>query len=135
MPTIDLKLKEINVKTDIQLTKHFHLNEFLHPGCEKIINVPLIENLRKLANRLEEARKLLGNRPITITSGLRTPEHNREVGGASKSEHLYGKAADIVVPGLKASEVQRILKDWEGGLGSYSSWTHVDTGAKRRWNG
>lgn len=120
---------------DIQLTTNFHLSEFLCPGAEKVISAPVIENLRKLANKLEEARKLLGNRPITITSGYRTPAHNKAVGGASKSQHLYGTAADIVVSGLKASEVQKILKDWNGGLGSYAGFTHLDISVKRRWNG
>lgn len=120
---------------DIQLTTNFSLKEFLCPGAEKAITLPVIENLRKLAQRLEEARKLLGDRPITITSGYRTRTHNQAVGGASGSQHLFGNAADIVVSGLKASEVQKILKDWNGGLGSYASWTHLDTATKRRWNG
>ena len=120
---------------DIQLTPHFHLKEFLCPGAEKEIRAEHIENLRKLANHLEEVRITCGNRAITITSGFRTRAHNRAVGGASNSQHLYGTAADIVVSGLKASEVQKLLKDWNGGLGSYASWTHLDLGPKRRWNG
>ncbi|AQS60252.1 hypothetical protein B0537_14920 [Desulforamulus ferrireducens] len=38
-----------------------------------------------------------GARPVIITSGYRCPAHNRAVGGARLSQHLYGNAADIIV--------------------------------------
>jgi hypothetical protein len=34
----------------------------------------------------------------TITSGVRSPEHNAEVGGVPNSQHLSGTAADVVIP-------------------------------------
>jgi uncharacterized protein YcbK (DUF882 family) len=40
--------------------------------------------------------------------------------------HLSGMAADIVVPGMPASELQRFLRNWSGGMGSYAHFTHVD---------
>jgi len=33
----------------------------------------------------------------TITSGVRSPEHNAEVGGVPNSQHLSGTAADVVI--------------------------------------
>lgn len=34
----------------------------------------------------------------TITSGVRSPDHNAEVGGVPNSQHLSGTAADVVIP-------------------------------------
>jgi len=47
-----------------------------------------------LGERLDALRSICVF-PLTVTSGLRCPEHNAEVGGAPDSAHLTGQAADI----------------------------------------
>ena len=47
----------------------------------------------RLLNRLDALRRATG--PVHIVSGYRDPDHNRRVGGASSSQHLYGTASDI----------------------------------------
>ena len=87
----------------------------------------------RLANRLQVIRDLV-QRPVRVTSGYRTPEHNKAVGGSKNSLHLSGMAADIVIPGLSARDVQLILLNWSGGMGCYAGFTHLDTRANRaRW--
>lgn len=120
------------------LSPHFQLKEFLHNGSPEGLTIWVVTRLSRLAVALEEVRTKLGNKPIHINSGFRTPEHNKEVGGVPNSQHLVGDAADIVVEGMTPKEVQASLKDWRGGLGSYSTWTHVDVSVvppKRRWEG
>ena len=120
--------------TDLQLTTNFFLSEFLHPGDEYPADW-ILYNIYYLANRLQVLRDLLG-KPIHINSGYRSPAHNKAINGASDSFHLKGMAADIVVPGMTAAEVQKFLKNWSGGLGSYKDFTHIDIRAnKARWNG
>lgn len=75
--------------------------------------------------------------PIAINSYYRSPEHNREVGGAEASYHLLGKAVDT--PTLNGSLEGRMklchLATLSGfkGFGLYGSFTHIDTGPMRFW--
>ena len=118
----------------IQLTPDFVLGEFLHGG-DPMPPPWVIDNLYRLANRLQVVRDLFG-KPVIINSGYRTASHNRAVGGAPDSMHIKGMAADIVISSVPAKEVQRVLKNWNGGLGSYAHFTHVDIRSSRaRWSG
>lgn len=40
--------------------------------------------------------------PVTVVSGLRCRQHNRDVGGVEESQHLYGEAADIRAENVSA---------------------------------
>lgn len=117
----------------VKLSAHFTVGEFVRPGVDPSPVVML--NLRKLAEALEEVRAKLGERPIIITSGYRTVEHNRSVGGVRNSTHTKGMAADIAVVGLTPRQVQQRLGWWIGGMGCYETFTHLDMGNNRRWDG
>ena len=56
-----------------------------------------LANLQRLAIALEKVRAWLG-RPVIIRSGYRSPGVNKGVGGARKSAHLTGLAADFICP-------------------------------------
>ena len=77
--------------------------------------------------------------PVTINSGFRTVTHNKKVGGAAYSQHLYGMAADITVKGVTPKKVYDYvdsLMPYTGGVGLYGTFTHVDVRkTKSRWNG
>ena len=98
------------------------------------------ENIKKLAQNLEVIRSYF-NLPIKINSGWRSEAHNRNIGGVKNSAHVKGNAADIVIKGKTAAEVQNGIevlikagKISEGGVGKYPNFTHYDIrGKKTRW--
>lgn len=58
------------------------------------------ENLEfELVEKLDKLTGALGGQPFRILSTYRTEHENEKVGGAPQSQHLYGRAIDIVVPG------------------------------------
>lgn len=87
------------------LTLHFTLAELTHSqtanrlGIDNTPTSEIIDNLTRTAQTLERVRVLLGSRPITISSGYRSPDLNRVVKGARASAHLFGLAADFICPG------------------------------------
>ena len=42
-----------------------------------------------------------------ITSGFRTDEHNKKVGGAKNSRHLISDAVDFSIPGVPLLDIAR----------------------------
>jgi len=127
--------------SDNILSKHFSRGEFACPcGCG--FDQPhddLIEALEALRTMLSAYAG--HDAPITITSGCRCPEHNAEIGGAEKSQHTIGRAADIRAAGFEPSQIARlaelIVKFKRGGIGIYPSWCHVDAriNGPARWGG
>ena len=88
----------------MQLTEHFSLEALIASETatrKNIDNTPppeILANLHILAQGLEQVRAALGGRDLLVNSGYRSPALNREIGGAKKSKHMYGLAADILCP-------------------------------------
>lgn len=111
--------------------KNFKVREFACRHCGEIkIDINLLL-------KLEELRRAIGNRPIIINSGYRCPTHNKKVGGAKNSQHLYGKAADIRVNGMNPRTLEKYADTVfaNGGVGmGGQDFVHVDTrGHRARW--
>ena len=86
------------------------------------------QNLVRLANFLEEVRKVLG-KPISINSAYRGPEVNAAVKGSKNSQHLVGCAADIKVPGMTPDQVVLAIiaskLQYDQLIREFDAWTHV----------
>ncbi len=122
-------------------TDHFKLSEFRSKDGEDCPE-RFRGNLQTLMENLEVLRAEVGA-PITVVSGYRSPSHNKKIGGAKKSRHMCGQAADIRVKGMDPSEVFQKIEELiaakrmlQGGLSAYSSFTHYDVrGFEARWSG
>ncbi len=77
-------------------------------------------------------------RSIVVTSGYRSPGHNRRVRGAKNSLHMYCAAADIEIDGVGKWELAKFARSMSGrgGVGTYchTEAVHVDIGPNRDWN-
>lgn len=123
----------------MKLTPNFDLAEF---HCNDGTKVPaeLMPNVRELAANLQILRDEIGE-PIRINSAYRHPAYNKRIGGATNSQHLLAKAADITAksytPKKLAAVVERLIKAGkmkQGGIGVYPGFTHYDVrGTKARW--
>ncbi|MBQ2764126.1 MAG: hypothetical protein IJF43_03690 [Firmicutes bacterium] len=76
---------------DHPISAHFTLGEFASKD-----GADLVKYSTELLALLETLRSY-GGFTIAINSGYRTAAYNRAVGGASKSQHVEGTAADITV--------------------------------------
>lgn len=116
----------------MQITDHFRREEFdCHDGT-KYPEGMIQMRLRPLCEVLEEIR-LDVKSPIHISSGYRTSDYNKLIGGARFSQHMAGRAADIWVDNMSASALQdRIRRLYDsghihiGGLGWYPTFVHID---------
>lgn len=106
------------------LSKNFISNEF-DCKCKKYCKTTKIDP--QLIIYLQKIRDYFG-RAVIINSAYRCKKHNSDVGGASKSKHLYGQAADIKVSGINPLKVAQYA-EFIGvkGIGQYSNFVHIDT--------
>jgi uncharacterized protein YcbK (DUF882 family) len=113
------------------MSKHFNPNKEFSCKCcgVKRINPHLIAVLELVRHNFGSS--------VVVTSSYRCEKHNKAVGGAKRSQHRLGTAADIQVEGVEPSEVYKFLNEVfpdSYGLGSYNTFTHIDVRAnKARW--
>lgn len=124
----------------MKLTNNFTKSEFdCKCGCDMPTDV--LYNVQKLANQLQYLRNL-ADKPIKINSAYRCVKHNKSIGGSVNSQHIQGKASDIVIKGINPDDTADLLEKLisegdmlQGGLGKYNTFTHYDIrGNKARWN-
>ena len=74
---------------------------------------------------------------VIVVSGCRCVYHNESIKGASRSQHIFGKAADIVVENQTHEAIYEFLTKCfttKYGIGLYSTHVHIDVRSnKARW--
>ncbi|MDR1848113.1 MAG: peptidase M15 [Bacteroidales bacterium] len=113
--------------------KYFTIKELTktNTGLKNEPNEIELQRLEYLINEvLDPVREALGM-PITVTSGFRTQEVNKKVGGVVTSQHCRGEAADLVCNDNAKlyTTIKRLGKYdqliWEKGNDQQPAWVHV----------
>ncbi len=89
---------------------------------------------QELVDALEAFRALVGG-PVVVVDAYRSPEHNASTPNAAKaSQHQYGTAADVRVPGKTAAELEAIARQVPAikgiGRNDHNNVLHVDVRLK-----
>ena len=116
----------------MNLSPHFTLEELTHTDHREFDNTPNDaekNNLKRLAEFLEQVKDVLGGKPIMVNSAFRCKQVNDAVGSKDTSQHRLGCAADIRVPGMTPDEVVKAVI--ASGIGydqiirEFDRWTHI----------
>lgn len=115
----------------MKLSENFDSGEFAcRCGCGfASVDPALVEGLELLRLKI--------GAPVRVTSGCRCQSRNREVGGSPRSQHLFGRAADITSHFLTGEELYRYACTIPAfrGFGVAGGWIHLDTrpSSPARW--
>ena len=121
----------------MKLTEHFSLEELTHTDHREYDNTPNdseLENLKRLAEFLEEVKVVLGGKPVMINSAFRSKAVNDAVGSKDSSQHRVGCAADLKVPSMTPDDVikaviasnlgyDQVIREFATPTGG--GWTHI----------
>jgi hypothetical protein len=118
----------------MNLSKNFTLEELTFSqtaarrGIDNTPNEDVFRNLKRLCALLEDVRDVCAA-PIIISSGYRSPALNVAVGGAKKSQHTMGLAADFTAKGLTVDETVQIIIEaglpYDQVIKEFNSWVHI----------
>lgn len=92
------------------------------------VNEAALDRLQALRDRLA--------RPIIVHSAYRSPDYNRKVGGAPRSQHLLGAAFDISMANHDPHAFEAAAREAGfTGFGFYprQNFMHIDIGPVRQW--
>lgn len=102
----------------MQLSKHLSLAEVTRSETAKrkgVSNMPTpehLENFKLLAEKVFEPIREHFKVPIHISSGYRSKELNKAIGGSSSSQHLLGQAIDIDMDGTPNGVTNKMIFDF-----------------------
>lgn len=101
----------------MQISKNFTLEELVKSqqairlGIDNTPSEVVISNLKGLVTDvLQPLRDKLG-KVVSVSSGYRSVELNKAIGGSATSDHCKGFAADIEVPGMSNKDLFEYIKN------------------------
>ena len=132
--------------SDIDINENSDVELALAPGFARLApNGLMIQTDRvdvgclkpSLVRVLKAVERHYGEK-VVVTSGYRSPQHNRRARGSRNSLHMFCAAADIQVENVGKWELAQFLRSMpgRGGVGTYchTKSVHIDVGPERDWN-
>ena len=126
----------------MRLSENFYLHEFLFSQTATRHKIPMepdekvIKNIQWLVDSCLQPLRNALQKPIRITSGYRPPRLNTMIGGSKTSAHRFGRAADIVVPGVEPIEVADLFvslhKEFDQVIHEFGRWVHIGIAERQR---
>ena len=109
-------------------------------GIDNTPDESVKKNLIRLVNNILDPLREAWGAPIIVTSGYRCGRLNKAVGGAAKSQHMYGQAADIRTVSDKPSDnkklfdlIRELKLPYDQLIDEYGyNWIHVSYGPRNR---
>jgi hypothetical protein len=125
------------------ISTHFTIDELTHSqeaarrGLDNDPPLHVLDALKNTAYQMELVRLELGEKPILISSGYRSPEVNAAVGGSKGSQHLLGQAVDFTCPtfGTPREIVQRLIDSaiqYDQVIEEFGKWVHISFSDRNR---
>ena len=126
----------------MNLSAHVTLAEFQDSstatthGINNKMSESQIASAKLLCENVFEPLRIHLNTPIQISSGFRSVQVNKMIGGSKTSQHTKGEAMDLQI----GSKGFNFIKDklefdqliWEFGNDENPSWVHVSYSSKNR---
>jgi len=120
----------------VKISDFFSVGEVTKGDLRRIpVSAEIEQNILKLAFELDRVREEWGS-GIVVTSWYRPIAVNRAVGGASNSQHIFGRAADIKPVNGDLLRFQGWLdQGWFGalGYGAKKGFVHLDMRNGKGW--
>jgi hypothetical protein len=126
----------------MKLSKNLSLLECTKSNTARRLNIDntpseaVIDSLKLIAQKVFQPLRDYYNLPIGVSSGYRSQELNKAIGGSKTSQHCKGEALDLdadIYGGLTNKQIFDYIKDnlefdqliWEYGDNKTPDWVHV----------
>jgi hypothetical protein len=126
----------------MNLSTHVTLKEFQSSvsatthGINNQMSASQIESAKMLCENIFEPLRTYLNTPIKISSGFRSVQLNKMIGGSKTSQHTKGEAMDIKIGAKGFNYIKDNLNFdqliWEFGNDDNPQWVHVSFSSRNR---
>lgn len=126
----------MNLSENLTLAEVTKSDTAIKNGIDNTPHGDHLDNLMAIAQDVFQRVRDHFNVPIKVTSGYRSPELNKLIGGSANSQHCTGEALDLdadVFGAIENRDVFRFISEnltfdqliWEYGSSMNPDWVHV----------